>query len=79
MFVKTLTAALAIFAIALSGAAYAGAVYQGGPKSDVTRGATSQTIEIRKPYAKYEPGTPVSKKNRHIYMGGPQSGVPHVR
>ena len=78
MFVKTLTAALAIFAIALSGAAYAGAVYQGGPKSDVTRGASSQTIEIKKPYAKYEPGTPLSK-NRHIYQGGPQTGVPHVR
>lgn len=76
MLVRTFTATALV--IALSGAAYAGAVYQGGPKSDVTRGASSQTIEIKKPYAKYEPGTPLSK-NRHIYQGGPQTGVPHVR
>lgn len=76
MFIRTLT--LVIPAIALSGAAYAGAVYQGGPKSGIPMAATSQTIEINKPYAQYVPGTPVNT-NRHIYRGGPQTGVPHGR
>jgi hypothetical protein len=75
MFIRTL--ALVIPAIALSGTAYAGAVYQGGPKSGIPMAATSQ-IEINKPYAQYVPGTPVNT-NRHIYRGGPQTGVPHGR
>jgi hypothetical protein len=74
MFIRTLTAtALVIPAIALSSAAYAGAVYQGGPKSDVTRAAASQTFETKKPYAQYVPGTgtlsPTTKK--HLYKSGP--------
>jgi hypothetical protein len=78
MFIRTLTAALVIPAIALSGAACAGAVYQGGPKSSIPMAAASQTFEIKKPYAQYVPGTPVST-NRHIYRGGPQTGEPHGR
>ena len=34
--------------------------------------------EAKKPYSQYVPGTPVTT-NRHIYRGGPQTGVPHGR
>jgi hypothetical protein len=80
MFTKTLIAvALVVPVFALSGATYAGGiVYQGGPKSNSTMTAAPQTFEIKKPYARYEPGTPASK-NRHIYRGGPQTGIPHDR
>ena len=79
MFTKTLFAtALVVPVIALSGAAYAGAGYVGGPKSSIPMTAAAQTFEIKKPYAQYVPGTPTSK-NRHIYRGGPQTGVAHDR
>ncbi len=34
--------------------------------------------EAKKPYGQYSPGTSTST-NRHIYRGGPQTGVPHGR
>lgn len=79
MFIRTITiAALVVPAIALSGAAYAGDAYQGGPKSSIPMTTATQSFEIKKPYAQYVPGTPAST-NRHIYRGGPQTGVPHGR
>ena len=79
MFTRTFSAAVLVTsAIALSGAAYAGPVYQGGPKSSIPTTAATQTFEIKKPYAQYVPGTPAST-NRHMYKGGPQTGVPHNR
>ena len=79
MFTRSFTAAaLAVCAIALSGAAYAGPVYQGGPKSSIPTATANQTFEVKKPYAEYVPGTPASR-NRHIYRGGPQTAEPHGR
>ena len=79
MFVRTIAiAALVGPAIALSGAAYAGGTYQGGPKSGIPMAAATQSFEIKKPYAQYVPGASVNG-NRHIYRGGPQTGVPHGR
>jgi hypothetical protein len=78
MFTKTIIAA-ALVTLASSGAVYAGLVYQGGPKSNSTMSvAPSQTFEIKKPYARYEPGTPV-RTNRHIYRGGPKADSSHER
>lgn len=76
MLIRTLTVTALV--IAFSSAAYAGPVYQGGPKSGIPMAAASQTVEIKKPYAQYVPRTPVTT-NKHIYRGGPQTGVPHGR
>lgn len=75
MLTKTLiAAALAIPALALSSAAFAGQVYQGGPKSGISRNV--QTVEINKPYAQLVPGTRVGTST-HVYQGGPKSTMPH--
>jgi hypothetical protein len=78
MSIRTLTAALVISAIGISGVAYAGGTYVGGPKSSIPMTTATQSFEVKKPYAQYMPGTPVNT-NRHIYRGGPQTGVPHGR
>ncbi len=75
MFKKSLFAVtLVVPALALSSAASAGQVYQGGPKSGLSTSA--QTFEANKPYAQlvptYRPAT-----NKHTYRGGPQTMTPH--
>ena len=75
MFTKSLiAAALVVPAFALSSAAYAGPVYQGGPKSGIT--ATAQTFEANKPYAQAVPNNR-AVAGKHIYQGGPKTVTPH--
>jgi hypothetical protein len=70
MFKKSLiAAALLVPAIALSSAAYADMVYQGGPKSGLT--ARVQTFEANKPYAQ-----DVSAR-AGTHQGGPKMTAPH--
>ena len=72
MFKKTLmAAALVVPALALSSAAFAGQVYQGGPKSGLT--ATSQSFEANKPYAQ----DVSARASQHSYRGGPKTVNPH--
>ena len=77
MFKRTLTAALVIPTIVFSGAAYAGG-YVGGPKSSIPMTTAAPTFETKKPYAQYVPNDR-ARTNRHIYQGGPRTGVPHGR
>lgn len=75
MFKKSLiAAALLVPALALSSAAFAGQVYQGGPKSGLT--ARVQTFEANKPYAQFVPGVRAAT-GKHIYQGGPKTATPH--
>jgi hypothetical protein len=72
MFKKSLiAAALLVPAVALSSAAFAGQVYQGGPKSGLT--ARVQTFEANKPYAQ----DVSARAGKHIYQGGPKTATPH--
>ena len=72
MFKKSLiAAALLVPAVALSSAAFAGQVYQGGPKSGLT--ARVQTFEANKPYAQ----DVTARAGKHIYQGGPKTATPH--
>jgi hypothetical protein len=72
MFKKSLiAAALLVPAVALSSAAFADQVYQGGPKSGLT--ARVQTFEANKPYAK----DVSARAGKHIYQGGPMTATPH--
>lgn len=74
MFTKTLIAAVLVApALALSAAAYAGPVYQGGPKSPL---ATYTNPEAKAPYAQYVPA-PKPAVTPHGYQGGPKTNVPH--
>ena len=75
MFTKSLiAAALVVPAVALSSAAFAGQVYQGGPKSGLT--ARVQTFESNKPYAQLVPDTRAAT-SKHVYQGGPKTATPH--
>jgi hypothetical protein len=75
MFTKSLiAAALVVPAFALSSAAYAGPVYQGGPKSGISTSA--QTFESNKPYAQLVPNTRAAT-SKHVYQGGPKTTSPH--
>jgi hypothetical protein len=76
MFTKSLiAAALVVPAFALSSAAYAGPVYQGGPKSAISVSVPNQTVDS-KPYAQYVPDARVGTR-KHIYQGGPKTVTPH--
>jgi hypothetical protein len=77
MFKKSLiAAALVAPAFALSSAAFAGQVYQGGPKSGLS--ASAQTFEANKPYAQFVPDNraATSKSTYQVvpkYQGGPKT------
>ena len=71
MFKKSLiAAALVVPAFALSSAAFAGQVYQGGPKSGLS--ASAQTFEANKPYAQFVPDNRAAT-SKHTYQGGPKT------
>jgi hypothetical protein len=75
MFKKSFfAAALVVPAFALSSAAFAGQVYQGGPKSGLS--ASAQTFEANKPYAQFVPDNRTATSN-HTYRGGPKTLIPH--
>jgi hypothetical protein len=75
MFKKSLiAAALVVPAFALSSAAFAGQVYQGGPKSGLS--ASAQTFEANKPYAQFVPDDRAAT-SIHTYRGGPKTLIPH--
>jgi hypothetical protein len=75
MFKKSLiAAALVVPAFALSSAAFAGQVYQGGPKSGLS--ASAQTFEANKPYAQFVPDNRAAT-SKHTYRGGPKTLIPH--
>jgi hypothetical protein len=75
MFKKSLIAvALVVPAFALSGAAFAGQVYQGGPKSGLS--ASAQTFEANKPYAQFVPDNRAAT-SKHTYRRGPRTVIPH--
>ena len=75
MFKKSLiAAALVVPAFALSSAAFAGQVYQGGPKSGLT--ASAQTFEANKPYAQFVSDNRAAT-NKRTYHGGPKTLIPH--
>ena len=75
MFKKSLiAAALVVPAFALSSAAFAGQVYQGGPKSGLS--ASAQTFEANKPYAQFVPDNRAAT-NKHQYQAGPKTVKPH--
>jgi hypothetical protein len=69
-----IAAALVVPAFALSSAAFAGQVYQGGPKSGLS--ASAQTFEANKPYAQFVPDNR-DATSKHSYRGGPKTLVPH--
>ena len=76
MFKKSLIAAvLLVPAVALSSTAFAGQVYQGGPKSGLSTNAQSQSFEANKPYAQDF----TARAGNHIYQGGPKTTTPHGR
>jgi hypothetical protein len=60
-------------AFALSSAAYAGPVYQGGPKSGIT--TSGPAFEANKPYAQFVPGARAAA-GKHVYQGGPKTATP---
>jgi hypothetical protein len=75
MFKKSLiAAALVVPAFALSSAAFAGQVYQGGPKSGLSTSA--QTFEADKPYAQFVPDNRAAT-SKHIYQRRPKTVIPH--
>jgi hypothetical protein len=75
MFKKSLiAAALAVPAFALSSAAFAGQVYQGGPKSGLSTSA--QTFEANKPYAQFVPDNRAAT-SKHTYQRRPKTVIPH--
>ncbi len=75
MFKKSLiAAALVVPAFALSSAAFAGQVYQGGPKSGLT--ASAQTFEANKPYAQFVQDTLVAT-SKQTFQRGPNTLIPH--
>jgi hypothetical protein len=75
MFKKSLiAAALVVPAFALSSAAFAGQVYQGGPKSGLT--ASAPTFEASKPYAQFVPNDRAATSKR-TYQRGPKTVIPH--
>jgi hypothetical protein len=75
MFKKSLIAAvLVVPAFALSSAAFAGQVYQGGPKSGLS--ASAQTFEANKPYAQFVPNNRAAT-SKHTYQGRPKTVIPH--
>ena len=75
MFKKCLiAAALVVPAFALSSAAFAGQVYQGGPKSGLT--ASAPTFEANKPYAQFVPDNRAAT-GKHRYQAGPNTVKPH--
>jgi len=75
MFKKSLiAAALVVPAFALSSAAFAGQVYQGGPKSGLT--ASAPTFEANKPYAQFVPDNRAAT-SKHPYQAGPKTVKPH--
>ena len=75
MFKKSLiAAALVVPAFALSSAAFAGQVYQGGPKSGLS--ASAQTFEANKPYAQFVPDNRAAT-SKHRDQGGPKTVKPH--
>ena len=75
MFKKSLiAAALVVPAFALSSAAFAGQVYQGGPKSGLS--ANAQTFEANKPYAQFVPDNR-AVTSKHTYQGRPKTVIPH--
>jgi len=75
MFKKSLiAAALVVPAFALSSAAFAGQVYQGGPKSGLS--ASAPTFEANKPYAQFVPDNPTAT-SKHTYRRGPRTVIPH--
>ena len=76
MFKKSLiAAALVVPAFALSSAAFAGQVYQGGPKSGLT--ASAQTFEANKPYAQFVPDNRAATSKHRLYQAGPKTVKPH--
>jgi hypothetical protein len=75
MFKKSLiAAALVVPAFALSSAAFAGQVYQGGPKSGLT--ASAQTFEANKPYAQFVSDNRVAT-GKQTFQRGPKTLIPH--
>jgi hypothetical protein len=75
MFKKSLiAAALVVPAFALSSAAFAGQVYQGGPKSGLS--ASAPTFEANKPYAQFVPDNRAATR-QHRYQAGPKTVKPH--
>jgi hypothetical protein len=75
MFKKSLiAAALVVPAFALSSAAFAGQVYQGGPKSGLSTSA--QTFEANKPYAEFVPDNRAAI-SKHTYQRRPKTVIPH--
>jgi hypothetical protein len=75
MFKKSLiAAALMVPAFALSSAAFAGQVYQGGPKSGLS--ASAQTFEANKPYAQFVPDNRAAT-GKHTHRSGPKTLIPH--
>ena len=76
MFRKSLlAAALAVPAIALSTATYAGDAYRGGPKSGVTAATKTTTAKSVDPNQAYAQAIE-ERKGRHVYQGGPSSNIP---
>jgi hypothetical protein len=71
MFTKSLIAAA--LAVALSGTAFAGQVYQGGPKSGLS--TRTQSFEANKPFAQALD----VRANKYIYQSGPKATAPHGR
>ena len=75
MFKKSLiAAALVVPTFALSSAAFAGQVYQGGPKSGLS--ASAPTFEANKPYAQFVPDNRAAT-SKHTYRGGRKTLIPH--
>ncbi len=75
MFKKSLiAAALVVPTFALSSAAFAGQVYQGGPKSGLSTSA--QTFEADKPYAQFVPDNRAAT-SKHTYQRRPKTVIPH--
>ncbi len=75
MFKKSLiAAALVVSTFALSSAAFAGQVYQGGPKSGLSTSA--QTFEADKPYAQFVPDNRAAT-SKHTYQRRPKTVIPH--
>lgn len=71
MVTKSLIAAA--LAVALSSTAFAGQVYQGGPKSGLS--TRTQSFEANKPYAQALD----VRAGKHVYQGGPKAATPHAR
>jgi hypothetical protein len=67
--ISLVAAVLVVRALALSSAAFAGQVYQGGPKSGLT--ARVQSFEANKPYAQ----DLTARAGAH--QGGPKMTAPH--